>query len=61
MYDADTLVEHLGVSGTVPAVQRAADVVFAAWSERDTAKFDAAITEFEAVVRRVAARGGKKV
>jgi hypothetical protein len=52
MYDADTLVERLGVDGTRPDVQAAAAAVVAAYETRDVDAFVAAITEFEAVVRR---------
>lgn len=59
MFDADTLVEHLGVNGLHPEIQSAADKVVGANRARDVAKFADAITEFEAVVRRVALPGGK--
>ena len=59
MFDADTLVEHLGVSGLHPEIQSAADKVVGANRARDVAKFADAITEFEAAVRRVALPGGK--
>lgn len=59
MYDADTLVEHLGVNGNDPEVQSAAAMVHSAVQTRDMTTVLHALAEFEAVVRRVALPGGK--
>ncbi len=58
MFNADSLVEHLGANGLHPEVQSAADKVVRANRARDATAFAVAITEFEAVVRRVGVGGG---
>jgi hypothetical protein len=51
---ADTLVERLGVPGSDPRVQAAADAIAAAYAARDVVAFRFAIAAFRECVRRLA-------
>ena len=59
MTDADTLVERLGVSGTLPAVAAAAGRVCRAYAARDDAEYRAAVAGFERAVRAAAGEEGQ--
>jgi hypothetical protein len=54
MYDADTLVEQLGVSGHHPAVNDAAAKAVRASIARDMETLRLVVAEFAGIVRRVA-------
>lgn len=56
MYDADTLVERLGVDGQHPEVAAAAAMVGSAYASCDMETVQFACSEFGVVVRAVAAR-----
>jgi hypothetical protein len=59
MFDADALVEQLGIDGRLPAVQDAAAMVTSAHAMRDMETLRLAIAEFTVVVRRLATKGGQ--
>jgi hypothetical protein len=59
MYDADTLVGQLGVSGCHPEVQDAATRVIAAFTDCNPVAFRSALAEFTATVRRLADESGR--
>jgi hypothetical protein len=56
MFDADALVEQLGIDGRLPAVQDAAAVVTSAFATRDMETLRLAVAEFGVVVRTLAGR-----
>ena len=56
MYEADTLVGQLGVSGSHPEVRDAATHVNKAFTACDPIAFRLALAEFTSTIRRVAAR-----
>lgn len=58
MFDADTLVERLGIDGRHPEIAAAAARVTAAHMTRDMLSLRRAVSEFETTVRRVHSRAG---